>query len=51
MKIPYAGGLRVYFAKYKNEGILLLIGGDKGTQQKDIRKAKKYWRCYYGKQT
>ena len=51
IKIPYAGGMRVYFAEYGQRIILLLIGGDKSTQQKDIKKAKGYWRCYCGKQT
>ncbi len=49
IKISYGGGLRVYFGEEKNKIILLLIGGDKKTQGKDIKKAKKYWR-EYGKQ-
>jgi len=49
IKIPYAGGLRIYFGEDKQKVILLLIGGDKKTQQRDIRKAKEYWRGYYGK--
>lgn len=49
IKIPYAGELRVYFAEYEQKIILLLIGGDKKTQQRDIRKSKEYWRRCYGK--
>ena len=49
IKIPYAGGLRVYFAEKGRNFILLLVGGDKGTQNRDIKKAHKYWR-EYGKQ-
>ena len=49
VKITYAGGLRIYFAEYGQKIIFLLIGGDKKTQQKDIKKAKEYWRNYHGK--
>jgi putative addiction module killer protein len=40
LRIRYAKGYRIYF--YENDGkvIILLIGGDKSTQQKDIEKAK-----------
>ena len=40
LKINYAKGYRVYFTEFKGRIILLLIGGDKSTQQKDIEKAK-----------
>ena len=49
IKIPYAGGMRVYFAEY-GQKIILLLGGDKSTQQKDVKKSKRYRRCYCGKQ-
>ena len=45
MKIKYAKGYRVYFKEKDGRIILLLIGGDKSTQQKDIEKAKEIWRC------
>ncbi len=39
-KINYAGGFRLYyFFKLKNI-IIVLCGGDKSTQKKDIKKAK-----------
>jgi putative addiction module killer protein len=39
-KINYAGGFRLYyFFKLKNQ-IILLCGGNKSTQQKDIKQAK-----------
>jgi len=44
IKIPHASGLRVYFGEYNESIILLLIGGDKKSQSRDIIKAKKYWR-------
>ena len=50
IKIPYSSGLRVYFGEDGNKIILLLVGGDKKTQNRDIKKAKEYWR-YYAQQT
>lgn len=44
LKIDYAKGYRVYFKEKDGKIILLLIGGDKSTQQKDIEKAKEIWR-------
>jgi putative addiction module killer protein len=40
LKIDYAKGYRVYFKEMNGKTILLLVGGDKSTQQKDIEKAK-----------
>jgi len=40
LKINYAKGYRVYFKEKEGKIIILLIGGDKSTQQKDIEKAK-----------
>jgi putative addiction module killer protein len=40
LRIDYGPGYRVYFATKESELILLLIGGDKSSQQKDIDKAK-----------
>ncbi|MBK9163462.1 MAG: type II toxin-antitoxin system RelE/ParE family toxin [Acidobacteria bacterium] len=40
MRIDYGPGYRVYFLTKGGELILLLIGGDKSTQEKDIAKAK-----------
>ncbi|MDE0151591.1 MAG: type II toxin-antitoxin system RelE/ParE family toxin [Bdellovibrionales bacterium] len=46
IKIPYGPGYRVYFTKLEKDLILLLIGGDKKSQNRDIAKAKKHWRNY-----
>lgn len=40
LKINYAKGYRVYFKESDGKIIILLIGGDKSTQQRDIEKAK-----------
>ena len=41
LRIDYGPGYRVYYAQRGEEILLLLIGGDKSSQQKDIEKAKK----------
>lgn len=43
LKINYAKGYRIYFKETNGKIIILLIGGDKSTQQKDIEKAKEIW--------
>jgi len=40
LKINYAKGYRVYFKEKDGKIIVLLIGGDKSSQQSDIEKAK-----------
>ena len=44
LKINYAKGYRVYFKETDGKIIILLIGGDKSSQQRDIEKAKEIWR-------
>lgn len=39
-------GYRVYFGQVGAIIVLLLCGGDKSTQDRDIRTAKKYWEEY-----
>jgi len=41
LRIQMGPGYRVYFTKKEEKIIILLVGGDKSTQQKDIEKAKK----------
>ncbi len=43
LRIPVGPGYRLYYALDGEDIILLLIGGDKSTQSKDIEIAKKYW--------
>ena len=40
LRITTGPGYRVYYTRKEEKIILLLIGGDKSTQQKDIKKAK-----------
>ncbi len=41
MRIEHGPGYRLYYARRDNAVALLLIGGDKSSQQRDIAKAKK----------
>jgi len=40
LRIDYGPGYRVYYKKIKNEIVVLLCGGDKSSQSRDIKKAK-----------
>ncbi|CAN7370436.1 type II toxin-antitoxin system RelE/ParE family toxin [Aminobacter ciceronei] len=39
LRIDYGPGYRVYFVKRGNEVVILLCGGDKSKQSKDIKRA------------
>lgn len=43
MRVDVGKGYRVYFKEKGGKIIILLVGGDKSTQQKDIKKAKEMW--------
>jgi putative addiction module killer protein len=40
MRVSYGPGYRVYFKRTGKTVVLLLCGGDKSTQDKDIKRAK-----------
>lgn len=46
LRIHFGPGYRIYFKRHQARLILLLIGGDKSTQEEDIKKAKKLWNKY-----
>ncbi len=45
IKIDRGPGYRIYFAEEENS-IVLFLGGDKKSQDRDIRDANYYWRIY-----
>jgi putative addiction module killer protein len=46
MRIDYGPGYRVYYKDTGKEIIILLCGGDKSTQNEDIKQAKKIAAAY-----
>ncbi len=46
LRIPKGPGLRVYYALDGENLVVLLGGGDKSSQDKDIEEAKYLWRKY-----
>ncbi len=43
LKVDIGTGYRVYFGRHGQTLVILLCGGDKGSQQTDIAQAKSYW--------
>ena len=46
LRIHFESGYRIYFGKYKEKLVLLLLGGDKSSQKRDVLKANQYWQDY-----
>lgn len=46
LRIDWGPGYRVYFGRVRQVVVLLLCGGDKRTQQRDIKRAKAYFEDY-----
>ena len=46
LRFHFASGYRVYYAVKDKKIVVLLIGGDKSTQSKDIKKAIEYFEDY-----
>jgi putative addiction module killer protein len=40
LRIAYGPGVRLYFRRLGPDSVVLLTGGDKSTQRRDIRRAK-----------
>jgi putative addiction module killer protein len=46
LRMDFGSGYRVYIGEHGNDIVILLCGGDKDSQKKDIQKAKYYWKEY-----
>lgn len=51
LRVDVGAGYRVYFGQHGKTLVVLLCGGDKGTQQADIKLAKEYWADWQRKNT
>ena len=46
LRLFFGPGYRVYFGEDANSIVVLLCGGDKASQNQDIKQAKAYWKEY-----
>ncbi|MBL9144943.1 MAG: type II toxin-antitoxin system RelE/ParE family toxin [Verrucomicrobiaceae bacterium] len=46
LRLFFGPGYRVYFGELHGKMVLILAGGDKGSQRRDIARAKDYWKIY-----
>ena len=46
LRVSWGPGYRAYFARVGQEVVLLLCGGDKTSQKRDINRAKNYFEDY-----
>ena len=46
LRMFFGSGYRVYFGENGDDIVILLCGGDKSSQDKDIQQAKIYWQEY-----
>jgi putative addiction module killer protein len=50
LRICYGPGIRIYYSRVGSKIVLLLCGGDKGSQAKDINKAKEFLKDYQSRE-
>jgi putative addiction module killer protein len=46
LRIDFGPGYRVYYGREGQLVVILLCGGSKGTQARDIQRSQKYWKEY-----
>jgi len=46
LRVHHGPGYRIYFGRQGRAVVILLCGGDKQTQPRDIARAKRYWRAH-----
>ena len=46
LKLQFGPGYRIYYGEDGDVLVILLMGGDKKTQSRDIKKALSYWKDY-----
>lgn len=46
IRIHYGPGYRIYFGFITQRNIAIILGGDKGSQRRDILRAQKYWQAF-----
>ena len=46
LRLNFGPGYRIYFGQVGNTVVLLICGGDKSSQARDIERAKTYWLQY-----
>ncbi len=50
LRIDYGPGYRIYYGNIDQTIILLLCGGDKDTQEKDVDRSKQFWNDFKKRQ-
>lgn len=46
LRMFFGSGYRIYFSEDADNIVVLLCGGDKDSQSRDIKNAKEYWKDY-----
>jgi len=46
LRLDFGPGYRIYFGQEDRTIVILLCGGDKSSQRRDIKKAKEFWADY-----
>lgn len=49
LRLAIGPGLRIYYGTEGRQVVILIGGGDKKTQNRDIQRAQRLWKSYRGK--